>query len=753
MRQKILVTIFMILALAAIVQFATAASVDPIRVDKSGPSLCGDYHAFKIEESNVDPGTREVSDGNISLNVTIYDADNDGDDEALNWTLNTPEYKIMRVVVMDGVDGGNMYNYTSGATSDTNLTTPGPDQGSSYTFKDISHVDFCYIASSDAPSIDIEKSTNGQDADNITGPVVNKGTSIVWEYNVTNTGGVNFTEINVTDNILGEVTNLINNGNGDSILEPGESWIYNETGTASTGQYCNLANVTALYNGMEYYDEDPSHYLGVETAPDTPGINIEKSTNGVDADFPEGPAIVAGNSVQWVYIVTNIGTVNLTNINVTDNVNGVEPAYVSGDTNGDGFLNITETWYYNATGNAIEGPYSNWGNVTGNYDGITVNDSDPSHYFGVNASLGDFVWEDLDTDGVQDAGEPGIAGIPVELYYCNNTYITNTTTDANGNYLFDKLFPGEYYVKFIKPAGYEFTLQDQGSDDSKDSDVDTDARTGCVNLSALESDLTIDGGLYTPALISDFVWNDINTNGIQDNGETGIADVNVSLYDCSDGSLIENTVTNASGYYNFTVNPGSYFLGFELPAGYAFTMNDQGSDDLDSDVDPATGNTSCITVQSGDINTTFDTGMFEVIPGIDIEKSTNGEDADEAPGPYIRLNYEVVWEFNVTNTGNVNLTDIEVTDDKLGLIGTIPLLQPGESCVLTESGTASLDQYENNATAVGVPTIGPNVTDSDMSHYFGHDSQPNFEVPTANPLLIIGMLGLAGAMGLRRKEK
>ncbi|RNI13635.1 VPXXXP-CTERM sorting domain-containing protein, partial [Methanohalophilus portucalensis FDF-1] len=49
--------------------------------------------------------------------------------------------------------------------------------------------------------------------------------------------------------------------------------------------------------------------------------------------------------------------------------------------------------------------------------------------------------------------------------------------------------------------------------------------------------------------------------------------------------------------------------------------------------------------------------------------------------------------------------------------------------------------------------IGPNVTDSDMSHYFGHDSQPNFEVPTANPLLIIGMLGLAGVMGLRREQE
>ena len=62
------------------------------------------------------------------------------------------------------------------------------------------------------------------------------------------------------------------------------------------------------------------------------------------------------------------------------------------------------------------------------------------------ASLGDKVWFDTDEDGVQDAGEAGVANVIVKLYNCNNTLVATTTTDANGNYLFSNLTAGSYYV-------------------------------------------------------------------------------------------------------------------------------------------------------------------------------------------------------------------------------------------------------------------------------------------------------------------
>ncbi|MBK9463111.1 MAG: carboxypeptidase regulatory-like domain-containing protein [Sphingobacteriales bacterium] len=57
-------------------------------------------------------------------------------------------------------------------------------------------------------------------------------------------------------------------------------------------------------------------------------------------------------------------------------------------------------------------------------------------------SIGDYVWNDLNGDGVQDAGETGISGVTVTLSPDGTT--TTTTTDANGNYSFDNLPGGNY---------------------------------------------------------------------------------------------------------------------------------------------------------------------------------------------------------------------------------------------------------------------------------------------------------------------
>ena len=58
------------------------------------------------------------------------------------------------------------------------------------------------------------------------------------------------------------------------------------------------------------------------------------------------------------------------------------------------------------------------------------------------ASLGEFFWNDLNRDGIQDAGEPGIPNIKVTLYNSSNTEIGNTRTDTDGKYSFTNLLPG-----------------------------------------------------------------------------------------------------------------------------------------------------------------------------------------------------------------------------------------------------------------------------------------------------------------------
>ncbi|MCZ7639774.1 MAG: SpaA isopeptide-forming pilin-related protein [Verrucomicrobia bacterium] len=112
------------------------------------------------------------------------------------------------------------------------------------------------------------------------------------------------------------------------------------------------------------------------------------------------------------------------------------------------------------------------------------------------ASIGDFVWQDFDYDGIQDAHEPGVAGVTVQLLDCLDNVLAETTTDADGYYLFADLIPGNYRIRVLAPDGYVLSPQDQGSDDALDSDADANGLMACTTLEPGEHDPTWDAGLY-----------------------------------------------------------------------------------------------------------------------------------------------------------------------------------------------------------------------------------------------------------------
>ncbi len=172
--------------------------------------------------------------------------------------------------------------------------------------------------------------------------------------------------------------------------------------------------------------------------------------------------------------------------------------------------------------------------------------------------IGDLVWHDLDGDGIQDGGEPGLAGVVVNLRDSGGGFVISTTTDANGVYTFTTP-PGDYIVEFEPPTGYEITRQDEGVDDAVDSDADpVTGRTGVITLTAGAVIADVDAGLYQPVTIGDFIFLDPNANAIQDPGETtGVPNVPITLTNLATGAIY-NTTSNGSGAYTFTVPPGSY---------------------------------------------------------------------------------------------------------------------------------------------------------------------------------------------------
>ena len=192
------------------------------------------------------------------------------------------------------------------------------------------------------------------------------------------------------------------------------------------------------------------------------------------------------------------------------------------------------------------------------------------------ASVSDFVWEDTNADGIQDADEFGIDNLTVNLFGTDDNLLGSTTTSGGGFYSFTSLQPGQYYLEFVIPEGYVFSPKDQGEDDMIDSDVDPAGQTDVLILAPDENDTTWDAGLYQTETASyDIVlvsgWNLISLPLIPEspNIEDLFAGITTNIegvwsYDASTGEWHNYTLgappaltqmTYDTGYWVKVINP------------------------------------------------------------------------------------------------------------------------------------------------------------------------------------------------------
>ncbi len=157
-----------------------------------------------------------------------------------------------------------------------------------------------------------------------------------------------------------------------------------------------------------------------------PEIDIEKWVQEEDADTPPGPAATVGVTVTFKFIVTNIGNVTLTDIQVTDDVYGVitMPKTV---------LAPGESMTGTLTVTATEGQHANLATVTGKYEAETVRDEDPAHYLGT-----------LETgciDGFVYCNGKPLVNVAVRLKGDKQPNMQDRT-DGNGYYYFENVIIG-----------------------------------------------------------------------------------------------------------------------------------------------------------------------------------------------------------------------------------------------------------------------------------------------------------------------
>jgi plastocyanin len=610
-----------------------------------------------------------TSSSNVSLPFTVVD----NPVVAISCSKNTldPTDEVVCTASGEAVAG----QYSNTAT----LTVTRPGSLGNLILTDTSHY-YGVIT-----GINIEKRTNGFDADDAPGPLILIGENITWRYEITNTGNVDLTDMSVVDDKEGAITTC------PTTIAAGATVTCTKTGTAMEGQYSNQATVTANPPAgfAPVTDSDSSHYYGSEA-----GVAIKKLTNGVDTSVSPPPNIKLGDPVSWTYQVTNIGLYTITGLAVTDSD---ETLVISCPGS---MLEPDESMTCSASGTAKAGVYTNTGYAEGTPEGLEgivgeVGDSDESGYFGV---------------------EPLIE-------------ITKTTNDEDA-----KTAPG-VMIKVGETVAWRYEITNTGNVDLTDVSL-VDDQEGPITCPAtsLAVGITMTCSAQGTAIAGQYVNNatvTANTSPVEfgpvtdsDRSHYFGYTLSLDLVKRTNGQLVEappgpelEVGSTVTWTYEVTNTSNVDLTGVSvvddqegpitcpatsLAVGITMTCSAQGTAIAGQYTNNATVTANTSPVEFGPVTDSDRSYYFGYTLSLDLVKRTNGQLVEAPPGPELEVGSAVTWTYEVTNTSNVPLADIEIEDDMEGTI-TCPLgeLGIGQSITCSTTGTVADGEYRNEAFASG----------------------------------------------------
>ena len=262
----------------------TVSNSDPTEVVVVSPSITID----KDDNDNNDDTQTVLTGGTSTFTITVT---NDGDVDLVNVEVSDPTTPDCDQII-GNLAAGDSVTYTcttSGETSDfTSTAEVSAEDASGNPTSDSDPTDVVVID----PSIEIVKDPPTQ--------VVAAGQDATFNITVTNTGDATLTAVEVTDALTPDCAGVI------GTLAAGESTSYTCSLTNVTAAFTNNAAVTGTPPvGPPVSDDDDADVTVIN-----PAIEIIKSTST--------PQILSGDTATFGIMVTNIGDVDLVDVEVTD---------------------------------------------------------------------------------------------------------------------------------------------------------------------------------------------------------------------------------------------------------------------------------------------------------------------------------------------------------------------------------------------------------------------------------------------------
>jgi len=336
-------------------------------------------------------------------------------------------------------------------------------------------------------------------------------------------------------------------------------------------------NTSGSYVG-EYYNDQGASFGDADTITVTDGT----TTSGIDAQLAAG-GFISGRVTDG----SSNGIANV-NVNVHD-TNGNNIAWSSTDSNGDYTVQGVPAGDSKVQFWPGHGVYylEEWYNDQGSFndaDAVTVTVGNTTT--GIDAQLAD---GGVISGRVTDGSSTGIQHVQVDIYDSNNNWITNFSTDSNGDYTSPGLPGGDYKVwfntQYISGNFISEWYNDKGSFENADA-------------------VTVTNGSTTSGIDAQLATGGIISGKVMDSSLNGIENVGVSVYD-SNYNWINDDWTDSSGNYTIQkLATNNYKLYFDTSSAGNYLRewyNDKSNfDDADAVSVTAGSTTSDINAQLAD---------------------------------------------------------------------------------------------------------------------------------------------------------